>query len=281
MVGPHPLKKTFDSGDKVLLEVDVNNTMLSCPSWVLAWGDIALTYPSVSGHLALGHPGLLRQEKEELHWPRLHPKDPTSPKHKTKKHSSSEPNTPKGAKCEGDIFTFDHTGTEAKDVPKKLEYEQVPYLSQWPSVDQRNPGHAALPGPCLLPISPGHCSLPGPLGRHLLHHPPPPHPRGLSAVEDPWGAPEDYAGSHSHGAGPGKRRPCSLDCPPPPPLARLLPLFSLPALLGALHPPQPGMAQAALPLPPPPEPAWKEAPSPTPTPCSLHTHRFPQDIDSM
>lgn len=45
------------------------------------------------------------------------PEDPTSPKRKMRRRSScsSEPNTPKSAKCEGDIFTFDRTGagTEA------------------------------------------------------------------------------------------------------------------------------------------------------------------------
>lgn len=40
------------------------------------------------------------------------PEDPTSPKRKMRRRSScsSEPNTPKSAKCEGDIFTFDRTG---------------------------------------------------------------------------------------------------------------------------------------------------------------------------
>lgn len=47
-------------------------------------------------------------------WPDLDsaPEDPTSPKRKMRRRSScsSEPNTPKSAKCEGDIFTFDRTG---------------------------------------------------------------------------------------------------------------------------------------------------------------------------
>lgn len=44
------------------------------------------------------------------------PEDPTSPKRKMRRRSScsSEPNTPKSAKCEGDIFTFDRTGAGAE-----------------------------------------------------------------------------------------------------------------------------------------------------------------------
>ncbi|KAB0407301.1 hypothetical protein E2I00_010985, partial [Balaenoptera physalus] len=67
------------------------------------------------------------------------PEDPTSPKRKMRRRSScsSEPNTPKSAKCEGDIFTFDRTGTEAEDVLGELEYEKVPYSSLRRTLDQR------------------------------------------------------------------------------------------------------------------------------------------------
>lgn len=42
--------------------------------------------------------------------------DPISPKRKMRRRSScsSEPNTPKSAKCEGDIFTFDKPGRQGK-----------------------------------------------------------------------------------------------------------------------------------------------------------------------
>nr|XP_060632098.1 protein capicua homolog [Anolis sagrei ordinatus] len=50
---------------------------------------------------------------------------------------SSEPNTPKSAKCEGDIFTFDKTGTDGEDVLGELEYEKVPYSSLRRTLDQR------------------------------------------------------------------------------------------------------------------------------------------------
>lgn len=93
--------------------------------------------------------------------------DPTSPKRKLRRRSScsSEPNTPKSAKCEGDIFTFDRpgepplsspaplgappgrppapqgdavpAGSEAEDVLGELEYEKVPYSSLRRTLDQR------------------------------------------------------------------------------------------------------------------------------------------------
>lgn len=55
-----------------------------------------------------------------LVWPDLDsaPEDPTSPKRKMRRRSScsSEPNTPKSAKCEGDIFTFDRTGARVEET---------------------------------------------------------------------------------------------------------------------------------------------------------------------
>jgi hypothetical protein len=60
-------------------------------------------------------------------WPDLDsaPEDPTSPKRKMRRRSScsSEPNTPKSAKCEGDIFTFDRTGA-CTVRPQGLQWEQ-------------------------------------------------------------------------------------------------------------------------------------------------------------
>ncbi|MEE6528509.1 hypothetical protein FKM82_030881, partial [Ascaphus truei] len=65
--------------------------------------------------------------------------DPISPKRKMRRRSScsSEPNTPKSAKCEGDIFTFERTGSEAEDMLAEMEYDKVPYSSLRRTLDQR------------------------------------------------------------------------------------------------------------------------------------------------
>ncbi|XP_068524457.1 protein capicua homolog, partial [Anas acuta] len=104
-----------------------------------ARGGAALAHPAGSGHLAPRHPGQLPQEAQELHGPGLVHRGPTSPKRKLRRRSScsSEPNTPKSAKCEGDIFTFDRPGSEAEDVLGELEYEKVPYSSLRRTLDQR------------------------------------------------------------------------------------------------------------------------------------------------
>ncbi|XP_067874820.1 protein capicua homolog [Heterodontus francisci] len=68
--------------------------------------------------------------------------DPISPKRKIRRRSScsSEPNTPKSANREGDIFTFDKPaaqGSDADDVLADLEFDKVPYSSLRRTLDQR------------------------------------------------------------------------------------------------------------------------------------------------
>ncbi|XP_048449957.1 protein capicua homolog [Rhincodon typus] len=53
---------------------------------------------------------------------------------------SSEPNTPKSANREGEIFTFDKPaaqGSDADDVLADLEFDKVPYSSLRRTLDQR------------------------------------------------------------------------------------------------------------------------------------------------
>ncbi|XP_014117881.1 PREDICTED: protein capicua homolog, partial [Pseudopodoces humilis] len=65
--------------------------------------------------------------------------DPSSPKRKLRRRSScgSDPTTPKSAKCEGDIFTFERPGGEGEDVLGELEYDKVPFSSLRRTLDQR------------------------------------------------------------------------------------------------------------------------------------------------
>lgn len=138
-VRPPPLKKTFDSVDnRVLSEVDFEERFAELPEFrpeeVLP--SPTLQSLATSPRAILGSYRKKRKNSTDLD---SAPEDPTSPKRKMRRRSScsSEPNTPKSAKCEGDIFTFDRTGTEAEDVLGELEYEKVPYSSLRRTLDQR------------------------------------------------------------------------------------------------------------------------------------------------
>ncbi|XP_035868706.1 protein capicua homolog isoform X5 [Phyllostomus discolor] len=130
-VRPPPLKKTFDSVDnRVLSEVDFEERFAELPEFR---PEEVLPSPTLQS-LATSPRAILGSYHLDSA-----PEDPTSPKRKMRRRSScsSEPNTPKSAKCEGDIFTFDRTGTEAEDVLGELEYEKVPYSSLRRTLDQR------------------------------------------------------------------------------------------------------------------------------------------------
>ncbi|XP_045148662.1 protein capicua homolog isoform X2 [Echinops telfairi] len=137
-VRPPPLKKTFDSVDKVLSEVDFEERFAELPEFrpeeVLP--SPTLQSLATSPRAILGSYRKKRKSSTDLD---SAPEDPTSPKRKMRRRSScsSEPNTPKSAKCEGDIFTFDRPGTEGEDVLGELEYEKVPYSSLRRTLDQR------------------------------------------------------------------------------------------------------------------------------------------------
>ncbi|XP_074075486.1 protein capicua homolog isoform X4 [Macrotis lagotis] len=138
-VRPPPLKKTFDSVDnRVLSEVDFEERFAELPEFrpeeVLP--SPTLQSLATSPRAILGSYRKKRKNSTDLD---SAPEDPTSPKRKMRRRSScsSEPNTPKSAKCEGDIFTFDRTGAEAEDVLGELEYEKVPYSSLRRTLDQR------------------------------------------------------------------------------------------------------------------------------------------------
>uniref|UniRef100_A0A8C5K0U6 Protein capicua homolog n=1 Tax=Jaculus jaculus TaxID=51337 RepID=A0A8C5K0U6_JACJA len=137
-VRPPPLKKTFDSVDKVLSEVDFEERFAELPEFrpeeVLP--SPTLQSLATSPRAILGSYRKKRKNSTDLD---SAPEDPTSPKRKMRRRSScsSEPNTPKSAKCEGDIFTFDRTGPDAEDVLGELEYEKVPYSSLRRTLDQR------------------------------------------------------------------------------------------------------------------------------------------------
>ncbi|XP_071969861.1 protein capicua homolog isoform X2 [Engystomops pustulosus] len=135
---PPPLKKTFDSVDKVLSEVDFEERFAELPEFK---PEEVLPSPTLqslatSPRAILGSYRKKRKNSTDLDSSN---EDPISPKRKMRRRSScsSEPNTPKSAKCEGDIFTFDRTGTEADDVLAELEYDKVPYSSLRRTLDQR------------------------------------------------------------------------------------------------------------------------------------------------
>ncbi|XP_044290792.1 protein capicua homolog isoform X2 [Varanus komodoensis] len=137
-VRPPPLKKTFDSVDKVLSEVDFEERFAELPEFK---PEEVLPSPTLqslatSPRAILGSYRKKRKNSTDLD---SSTEDPISPKRKMRRRSScsSEPNTPKSAKCEGDIFTFDKTGTDSDDVLGELEYEKVPYSSLRRTLDQR------------------------------------------------------------------------------------------------------------------------------------------------
>ncbi|KAM6428562.1 protein capicua homolog isoform 1-T4 [Liasis olivaceus] len=138
-VRPPPLKKTFDSVDnRVLSEVDFEERFAELPEFK---PEEVLPSPTLqslatSPRAILGSYRKKRKNSTDLD---SSTEDPISPKRKMRRRSScsSEPNTPKSAKCEGDIFTFDKTGTDTEDVLGELEYEKVPYSSLRRTLDQR------------------------------------------------------------------------------------------------------------------------------------------------
>ncbi|XP_053308020.1 protein capicua homolog isoform X2 [Spea bombifrons] len=137
-VRPPPLKKTFDSVDKVLSEVDFEERFAELPEFK---PEEVLPSPTLqslatSPRAILGSYRKKRKNSTDLD---SSTEDPISPKRKMRRRSScsSEPNTPKSAKCEGDIFTFERTGSEADDMLAELEYEKVPYSSLRRTLDQR------------------------------------------------------------------------------------------------------------------------------------------------
>ncbi|XP_063292909.1 protein capicua homolog isoform X1 [Pelobates fuscus] len=138
-VRPPPLKKTFDSVDnRVLSEVDFEERFAELPEFK---PEEVLPSPTLqslatSPRAILGSYRKKRKNSTDLD---SSTEDPISPKRKIRRRSScsSEPNTPKSAKCEGDIFTFDRTASEAEDMLAELEYEKAPYSSLRRTLDQR------------------------------------------------------------------------------------------------------------------------------------------------
>ncbi|XP_029432503.1 protein capicua homolog isoform X2 [Rhinatrema bivittatum] len=137
-VRPPPLKKTFDSVDKVLSEVDFEERFAELPEFK---PEEVLPSPTLqslatSPRAILGSYRKKRKNSTDLD---SSTEDPISPKRKMRRRSScsSEPNTPKSAKCEGEIFTFDKTGAENEDMLAELDFEKVPYSSLRRTLDQR------------------------------------------------------------------------------------------------------------------------------------------------
>ncbi|XP_068097601.1 protein capicua homolog isoform X2 [Hyperolius riggenbachi] len=135
---PPPLKKTFESVDKVLTEVDFEERFAELPEFK---PEEVLPSPTLqslatSPRAILGSYRKKRKNSTDLD---SSTEDPISPKRKMRRRSScsSEPNTPKSAKCEGEIFTFDRTSSEADDMLAELEYDKVPYSSLRRTLDQR------------------------------------------------------------------------------------------------------------------------------------------------
>ncbi|PWA24943.1 hypothetical protein CCH79_00015430 [Gambusia affinis] len=136
---PPPLKKTFDSVDKVLSEVYFEERFAELPEFrpeeVLP--SPTLQSLATSPRAILGSYRRKRKNSTDLD---SAPDEQASPKRKSRRRSScsSEPNTPKSAaKCEGDIFTFDRAATDGEDILAELEFEKVPYSSLRRTLDQR------------------------------------------------------------------------------------------------------------------------------------------------
>uniref|UniRef100_A0A673IIA0 Protein capicua homolog n=2 Tax=Sinocyclocheilus rhinocerous TaxID=307959 RepID=A0A673IIA0_9TELE len=134
---PPPLKRPFDSVDKVLSEVYFEERFAELPEFrpeeVLP--SPTLQSLATSPRAILGSYRRKRKNSTDLD---SSTEDPISPKRKSRRRSScsSEPNTPKSAaKCEGDIFTFERP--DGEDVLGELEFEKVPYSSLRRTLDQR------------------------------------------------------------------------------------------------------------------------------------------------
>ncbi|KAF4088316.1 hypothetical protein AMELA_G00082520 [Ameiurus melas] len=139
---PPPLKRPFDSVDKVLSEVYFEERFAELPEFR---PEEVLPSPTLQS-LATSPRAILgsyrRKRKNSTGERDLDSStdDPISPKRKSRRRSScsSEPNTPKSAaKCEGDIFTFDRPGTDGEDILGELEFDKVPYSSLRRTLDQR------------------------------------------------------------------------------------------------------------------------------------------------
>ncbi|XP_048007898.1 protein capicua homolog isoform X2 [Megalobrama amblycephala] len=134
---PPPLKRPFDSVDKVLSEVYFEERFAELPEFrpeeVLP--SPTLQSLATSPRAILGSYRRKRKNSTDLD---SSTEDPISPKRKSRRRSScsSEPNTPKSAaKCEGDIFTFDRP--DGEDILGELEFDKVPYSSLRRTLDQR------------------------------------------------------------------------------------------------------------------------------------------------
>uniref|UniRef100_A0A9J8AKP1 Protein capicua homolog n=1 Tax=Cyprinus carpio carpio TaxID=630221 RepID=A0A9J8AKP1_CYPCA len=134
---PPPLKRPFDSVDKVLSEVYFEERFAKLPEFrpeeVLP--SPTLQSLATSPRAILGSYRRKRKNSTDLD---SSTEDPISPKRKSRRRSScsSEPNTPKSAaKCEGDIFTFERP--DGEDVLGELEFDKVPYSSLRRTLDQR------------------------------------------------------------------------------------------------------------------------------------------------
>ncbi|XP_016123218.1 protein capicua homolog isoform X4 [Sinocyclocheilus grahami] len=136
---PPPLKRPFDSVDKVLSEVYFEERFAELPEFR---PEEVLPSPTLQS-LATSPRAILgsyRRKRKNSTGENLDSstEDPVSPKRKSRRRSScsSEPNTPKSAaKCEGDIFTFERP--DGEDVLGELEFEKVPYSSLRRTLDQR------------------------------------------------------------------------------------------------------------------------------------------------
>ncbi|ELK32305.1 Protein capicua like protein [Myotis davidii] len=270
-VRPPPLKKTFDSVDKVLSEVDFEERFAELPEFrpeeVLP--SPTLQSLATSPRAILGSYRKKRKNSTDLD---SAPEDPTSPKRKMRRRSScsSEPNTPKSAKCEGDIFTFDRTGTEAEDVLGELEYEKVPYSSLRRTLDQRR----AL----VMQLFQDHGFFPSAQATAAFQ----------ARYADIFPSKvclqlkiREVRQKIMQAATPTEQPPgAESPLPGPPPTGTAAASVPTPSPAGGPDPTSPcsdsGTAQAAPPLPPPPEPgpgqpAWEGAPQPSPPPLGPST----------
>ncbi|RXN39357.1 capicua -like protein [Labeo rohita] len=136
---PPPLKRPFDSVDKVLSEVYFEERFAELPEFR---PEEVLPSPTLQS-LATSPRAILgsyRRKRKNSTGENLDSstEDPISPKRKSRRRSScsSEPNTPKSAaKCEGDIFTFERP--DGEDILGELEFDKVPYSSLRRTLDQR------------------------------------------------------------------------------------------------------------------------------------------------
>ncbi|KAM8793667.1 protein capicua homolog [Eudromia elegans] len=137
-VRPPPLKRTFDSVDKVLSEVLFEERFAELPQFrpEQLLPSPTLQALATSPRAILGSYRRKRRGSTELEGPA---EEAPSPKRRGRRRSScgSEPGTPKSAKGDGDVFTFDRAGAEAEDVLGELEYDKVPYSSLRRTLDQR------------------------------------------------------------------------------------------------------------------------------------------------